>query len=302
MHFVLKHWHPMVGMDYHIPWPPGSPSPAPAPVPYQTAFLLIGIAPTIFSKPITSHMTDGFAITMEKGTDIGTLIPHIGAPSVTLPVEMVFSASKSHFGASAYQAEGKVMGCALLVSVNPNLNCGNPAPTPTGFVVCITTHIVQMSWADVLGGLAAMCADIAMQWLLNKLGSFLGDKITSAIMRRLRPGTWNSTFFRCLGMFRNTRLPYADAYRAAMFRATEAVLRQWRQTGRIVGPIVGFVLGGPLGLDMGAGDLIPTAGGAASKGVSGAAEEGGRELGSLLDPPPAVNNYNNGPGAPASVN
>jgi len=247
-------------------------------------------------------MTDGFAITMEKGTDIGTMIPHVGAPSLTLPVEMVFSASKSHFGAARYQAEGKTMACALLVSVNPNLNCGTPAPTPTGFVVAITTHIVEMSWADVFAGLAAMCADIVMQFLLNKLGGAIGDRITGAIMRRLRPSIWNNTFFRCLGMFRSgTRLAYDAAYRAAMFRATEAVLRQWRATGRIVGPVVGFFLGGPLGMDV-ATFTGRSPGGAASTGVSDMAEEGGRQLGSLLDPPPAVSDHNSGPGAPPVAN
>jgi hypothetical protein len=292
----------MVGMDYHIPWPPGSPAPAPAPVPYTTSFLLLGLAPTVFSKPIFSHMTDGFAITMEKGTDIGSLIPHIGAPSLTLPVEMLTSASKSHFGASAYQAEGKVMGCALLVSVNPNLNCGIPAPTPTGFVVAITTHIVTMSLADILAGLAAMCADIALQALMNKIGGALGNRLTNAIMRRLRPSTWNNTFFRCLRMFRNCpSLSYDAAYRAAMYRATEAVLSQWRATGRIVGPVVGFFLGGPMGMDAGTFGL-PTPGGAVSSGVGGLAEQGGRDLGNMLDPPAATSNYNSGPGAPASVN
>lgn len=302
MNFVLKHWHPMVGVDYHIPWPPGSPSPAPSPAPYQTGFILLGLAPTVFSKPIFSHMTDGFAITLEKGTDIGSLIPHVGVPSLTLPVEMLVSASKSHFGASRYQAENKIMGCALLVSVNPNLNCGIPWPTPTGFVVAITTHIVEMSLGDVLAGLAAMAVDMLMQRALNFLGSALGSRITSAIMRRMRPSVWNNTFFRCLRMFRSgTRLPYDAAYRAAMFRATQEVLRQWRRTGRIVDPLVGFFLGGPLGGD--AGTLgAPTPGGWVSDGLGGLAERGGQALGDELLPPEPVTDYNTGPGAPGLVN
>ena len=293
MHFVLKHWHPMVGMDYHIPWPPGSPSPAPAPVPYQTMQLLVGLVPTVFSKPIMSHMTDGFAITMEKGTDIGTMIPHIGAPSLTLMVEMVFSASKSHFGASRYKAEGKVMGCALLVSVNPNLNCGTPAPTPTGFVICITTHTVDMTLGDILGGLASMCADIVMQFLLNKLGGAIGDRITSAIMRQVRPSMWVNAYCR----FANAGASHAGA----MFNATARVLATSRVMGRVIGPAVGFFLGGPLGMDV-ATFTGWSPGGAVSGGLGGMAESGGQELGDMISPPPPVTDHTSGPGAPPVAN
>lgn len=305
MHFVLKHWHPMVGIDYHIPWPPGSPAPAPAPAPYQTAQLLIGLFPTIFSKPIFSHMTDGFAITMEQGTDIGSLIPHLGVPSITLPVEMAFSYSKSYFGSARYLAENKIMACALLVSVNPNLNCGTPLPTPTGFVMAVTTHTVEMSLADVLTGLFRMAVDAALQWVLSKLGGALGDRLSAAIMRRLRPSTWLNAY--CFAANRGA------SHEAARLAASQAVLDMWRRTGRIVGPTVGFFLGGPLGADAGTFGM-PTLGGAAASRLSGDSEaetasgraglagRAAESTANYLSPPAAVTDYNSGSGAPPVLN
>lgn len=304
-HFVLKHWFPMAGVDFHMPWPPAAPAPLP-PAPYKTGFLLLGLVPKVFSKPLISHMTDGFAITMAKDTDIGSFIPHVGVPSITLPLEFALSASKSHWGASRYLAEGQVMGCCLLISVNPNLNCGYPAPTPTGFVIGLTTHTVKMTLGDILAGLASMCADIAMQWALGKLGGAISDKITTAIMRRMRPQIWANTFFPMLRRLSNSPViresyDYAARYALANRRATEAILRHWRQTGRIVDPIVGSLLGGPLGADVETLG-VPTPGGAASGAVNESASEGGQALGDMLDPPEPVNGYNSGPGAPGVVN
>lgn len=306
MHFVLKHWHPMIGIDYHIPWPPGSPAPLPAPAPYQTGFLLMGLFPTIFSKPIFSHITDGYAITMEQGTDIGSMIPHFGVPSITLPVEMAFSYSKSYFGSSRYLAENKIMACALLISVNPNLNCGTPLPTPTGFVLAITTHIVNMSLADILTGLFRMAVDAALQWVLSKIGGGISDRLSLAIVRRLRPSTWVNAY--CALANRGI------SHEAARFAATQAVLDMSRRTGRIAGNSVSFILGGPLGADAGTFGL-PTFGGSAASWLTGSTEENataeeraglaGRAAESTADwlsPPAAVTDYNSGAGAPPVLN
>jgi hypothetical protein len=289
MHFILKHWDPMIGVDYHIPWPPGSPAPLPSPVPYMTMQLLNGIVPTVFSKPIMTHLTAFYGVTMEKGTDIGTMIPHIGPPSLTLVVEMVFSASKSHWGSARYKAEGKVIGCALLVSVNPNLNCGTPAPTPTGFVVCVTTHATSMSLGDILAGICAMAMDALMQFLLNKLGGAIGDRLTNSIMRRIGPSTWVNAFCSFAGRS------------GAGAAATAAVARQAASVGRVVGPAVGFFLGGPLGMDV-ATFTGWSPGGAVSGGLGGLADSGGQALGDWIDPPPPVGDYNNGAGAPPVAN
>lgn len=305
MHFVLKHWHPMVGMDYHIPWPPGSPAPAPAAVPYYTAYLLIGMFPTVFSKPIPSHITDGFAITMAQGTDIGSLIPHIGVPSVTLPVEMAFSFSKSYWGSSRYVAEEQIMACALLVSVNPNLNCGTPLPTPTGFVIAITTHIVEMSLADYLTGFFRMGLDFALQWILSKAGGWIGDKLSGAISQRMANRAFNNVMFR--------ELMEGTSDHIATALALDAAMKAIQKTYQTMGPVVGFILGGPLGADAGT-FKIPTLGGYVAglltgdddgetadekKGLAGRAAESAADF---ISPSPGVEDYNNGPGAPPVLN
>jgi hypothetical protein len=305
MNFVLKHWHPMVGIDYHIPWPPGSPTPLPAPAPYYTAQLLIGLFPTIFSKPIPSHITDGYAITMEQGTDIGSLIPHIGVPSVILPLELAFSYSKSYFGASRYLAENKVMACALLVSVNPNLNCGTPLPTPTGFVLALTTHIVEMSLADVLTGLFRMALDAALQWALSKFGGALSSRLGRAIARRMVPSVWVNAY--CRGANLGLEHAWAQAYARAAAREAGFNIRT------ATGVAVGFIMGGPLGADAGTFGA-PTPGGWVASQVGGDSEAedanaragyAGRAAQSAADwasPPPAVVDHNTGAGAPPILN
>ena len=60
-HGVLKHWHPMVGCDWHIPWPPGSPAPAPAAAPYFTMQLMCGYLVT--SQIADDHLSDHFGLT-----------------------------------------------------------------------------------------------------------------------------------------------------------------------------------------------------------------------------------------------
>ena len=215
----------------------------------------MGTVPTVFSKPLFSHMTDGFCLTMAKGTDIGSFIPHVGPPSLTIGIEMLLSASKSYFGASRYKAENKVMGCALLMNVNLNLNCGTPVPTPTGVVFALTTHSVQMTLGDILAGLFEMAIDAALQWLLGKAVGTLSTKITNVMARRMRERVWRNTFTPLLRRWSANpilRETFGDAglYRRASNEATRQFLLAWRRRGRIVEPIVGSFMGGPLGADI----------------------------------------------------
>lgn len=306
MNCVLKHWHPMVGIDIHILWPPGSPAPT-NPAPFKTGQLLVGLAPGVFSKPIKSHLTDSYAISMEMNTDIGSLIPHIGVPSVTLPIEMAFSYSKSYFGASRYLAEGKIMACAVLFCVNTNLNCGTPVPTPTGFVIAMTTHIVYMSFADWAAGVARMAVDAAVQAALSFVGGAVGGAIGKRIASRLSPSTWLNAY--CAAA--NRGLPDW----MARFNALNAVLEAGRRSGRIGEAVAGFFLGGPLGADMGTLGG-PTIAGGTTNAMTGDSEksslaesEGGvgriaREWAESVSPtpPPAVTDYTGGEGAPPVLN
>lgn len=217
---VLKQWHLMVGVDYHIANPPPPAPPVPF-SPYNTAMLLLGSG--ITSKYAPTSMTHGFSFTMLGGTDIGPFIPHIGPPSLTIAIEMALSGSKSHFGPSAHVARDQYggsgpIGAALLMTVNPNLNCGTPTPTPTGFVLAPTTHVTGMTLGDICAGLSMMGWDAAVQGLLNVIGDGLGRWLgrgLGGIGKRLGWGTMSRYAARQLARAAGTRSK-AQGLNAAM--------------------------------------------------------------------------------------
>jgi hypothetical protein len=249
-HGVLKAIHPMLGCDRHIPWPPGSPSPLTAPASYFTIYTMLGTSLT--ATYTTKLFTDSMFPTMIKGTDIGPLIPHIGTPSVTLPVEMVFSSSKSHFGSSRYKTEKGPAAVSLFYAINPNLNCGTPLPTPTGFVLALATHRVDMTWGDLFAGVMNMVVDFIIQKFLNKWGSkfgdWLGKKLSDRVLNRL--------FQACLkdwGPMAGTELAQVVAGLQARGMLTEALsfLPLAKYGGTAAGTALAFFVGGPMGADIG---------------------------------------------------
>jgi hypothetical protein len=297
-HCVLKHWHPMAGVDFHIPWPPGSPSPAPSPVPYKTGMLLIGPT-TLTCKLLETVVSDSWGITVGVGTDIGPLIPHIGPPSVTLPIEMLFSSSKSHFTTSLYQGKNQPIACALLVIVNPNLNCGNPLPTPTGFVIAMTTHVVGMTWGDVFGGLGAMFGDFCVQAVLNKLGNMAGGALGGFLQKSLFGRFFQNWAIKALlgGGHPDLALSWAGVMAASQAE------RVGNWAGTALGVAIGFFSGGPMGADIGTAggyngdrDNPWTPGGKLGETVSDQYRNWGQEAGQALDdylnsPDPDVGDY-----------
>ncbi|MBI5590679.1 MAG: hypothetical protein HY881_09370 [Deltaproteobacteria bacterium] len=277
-HGVLKTFHPMVGVDFHCPWVPGTPAPATSPVPYGTFAPMIGptMVTATYAGDFYSHY---YGQTMLKVTDIGPFIPHVGPPSNLIPLEMGLSSSKSYFGSSRFKSKGKPIAVSLLFVVNPNLNCGTPVPTPTGVVLAITTHRVDMTWGDIFSGILQMCCDIAVQWALNKLGSSLGNFISgrlgAAMVRR----------FSGEGL---AAVEFVLALDRAMTNATT--------TGNAVGAlavaVAGFFFGSPMGMDAatfgtygqdgqgenrgGPGDMI-------GAGLSNVADSSGQAIGDYLD-------------------
>lgn len=280
-HGVLKNVHPMIGMDWHVPWVPGTLAPAPSPVPYYVMSVMSGTMVT--SKMTSTTFTEFFGLTMLSGTDIGPLLPHMGPPSLTLPLELIGASSKSHFTVANVQADGSPIVVGLLFVMNPNLNCGTPLPTPTGAVLALTTHRVDMSWADILAGLATMAADFVLQAALAWAGGALGNRIAGALRRPVMQSVFRSTMFREL-MGEASELA---ARRTSMIAAAEAN----RSMERIVGFGVGFFMGGPMGFDAGALG-VPTPGGALSNWAttgqadgegSGGIAGAGRATGAYLD-------------------
>jgi cytochrome b len=255
---VLKQWHPMVGIDYHTANPPPPAPPVPF-APYATSMLLFGSGITCKYAP--TSMTHGFSFTMLRGTDIGPSIPHIGPPSLTILIEILLSGSKSHFGPSAHVArdqygESGPIGAALMVTVNPNLNCGYPIPTPTGFVLAITTHVTGMTLGDICAGLSMMAWDCALQAVLNAIGEGLGKwlgKGLGAIGERLGWGALTRAAARQLCRAQGVRsgmnammrslLESNRAKGAAVARGVALINAVW---GRLAAPVM-FGLGGPIG-------------------------------------------------------
>ena len=185
IHAVMKCWHPMIGRDLHVVWPPGSRA-ANAPGPVITYHILLGFGVVCSVAP--THNSMGFGWTMQKGTDIGFLIPHVGPPSLLTPLDMIFSASKSYFGSSRYMAEGKPVACALFGLVNFNLNCGSPFPFSVGFVAALNTHMVSMSIGDILHGFLMFGIEFGLQcalsWLIGKGADKIAARIAPAILSK----------------------------------------------------------------------------------------------------------------------
>jgi len=241
VHAIMKHWHPMLGRDLHIPWPPGSPAPAPAPVPYMTMSTMMGIGVTAMYAP--THMSQGMGMTMNVGTDIGPMIAHIGTPSNTMPIEMPLSSSKSYFGPSNVLAGGKPIAAGLLGNTNMNLNCGTPIPVPFGQVIVLNTHYVSMSLADILGGAMAMATDFAIQAALQLVGSRLGDAVGGAIARRMSQRVFQRSLFN--GLLRGDK--WAET--SALLRQMDWDSRAPAIIGEVFGQVQGFWTGGPMGAD-----------------------------------------------------
>ncbi|WP_182867487.1 hypothetical protein [Stieleria mannarensis] len=257
----MKHWHPMMGIDFHIPWPPGSPSPAPSPVPYRTGMVLIGTSMIASYAP--THLSMGYGMSMQQGTDIGFLIPHIGPPSVLLAIEIPLSSSKSYFGVARYPAEGKPICVAMSLMVNMNLNCGTPVPTPTGMVLALNTHMVSMSLADMIYGSVHMLLDFGLQSLLQWAGGKAGGLIAARFEMQIAYLTYRfgpqllskaaaKAFLRSSGRsikgrdINRVAREFADAHNARVQTGRNAVPSI---TSELAGNITGWFTGGPMGAD-----------------------------------------------------
>lgn len=295
-HAVLKNWHPMVGADRHVPWPPGSPAPAPAPVFYVAFSVMWGLSVVAsYAKDVSSNY---HGLTMLKVTDIGPMIPHVGPPSVLMALEIPLSSSKSYFGSSRYVSQGKPIAVALLLALNPNLNCGTPLPTPTGCAIGLTTHWVDMSWGDILSGLLQMCCDIAIMWALSKLGK-VGTPAFNFLQRKLYqrflPGALAAFG---AGGDEGLRLAWAGVQAASQAEGKTKLLN-WAIVGGVT--VVGLLIGSPMGVDAATAGLYGKYSGdhpgvGASKGdhrggpgdmtgglLGGMADDSGQALGSYLD-------------------
>jgi hypothetical protein len=249
---VLRAWHVMLGRDMHIPWPPGSPSPAPSPVPYMTTAPMVGMVPMLTSKLTATAFADSMCSMMVRGTDIGPLIPHVGPPSTTLPIDMLTSGSKSYFGVTKWKVKDQTgaAGCVavgVLGLTNLNLNCGSPAPTPFGLVIAPTTHLATLTLGDLVSGLYMMAWDYMAQRIMYMAGQAMGDVVSKMVRKvaaRLGVGVLSRTAARQMARALGTRSnigPVANALRAQRIAALTKVAD--RATIAL-----GLAAGSPLGI------------------------------------------------------
>ena len=249
-HAVLHARHPMAGVDMHIPWPVGAPAPAPSAVPYFTFATLLGTEVTCLHA--VTVFTERQPV-MLRGTDIGPLSSHVGQPSLTLPLEIVTSGSKTHFGSSSIRLRDQHGGAgnaagALLGVAGLNLNCGTPSPT-LGSVIALTTVQMGMRLGDVMVGLAGMATDIMLQRMaarLGELGAKLAAGTVSAVGRRLGVVALGRVAARFAGQVgvRGTVGAAATAGRDAIERNLARVAEG---VGLWAGNPLAFVIGSPLG-------------------------------------------------------
>ncbi len=286
-HGVLKGFHPMIGLDFHQVLVP--PAPLTPPVPHCTVHVLSGLYVTAVYS--TNIFTDSYGPTIMKGSDIGPMIPHIGSPSVLLAIEIPLSSSKNHFGSSKYKCDKGTVGVSLLFAINLNLNCGTPCPTPTGSVVAMATHRVDMTWGDIYAGFMNMAADFLMQTALQWLGGKVGTAASGALGRAY------AAVGAGLLMARAPMFIMGPIFRLGMTKV--GVGRVFGRFGEtITGTVIGFFTGGPMGADVGTFGA-PTPGGAGSTFYSGYIDEQGRQLdmatGEYTPPDQAAQDYNNSP-------
>lgn len=257
---VLKATHLMIGTDLHKPWPPGSAAESPVPAPYLT-LAPMNMGPGVTTRFTRSVLGEGVPA-MIRGTDIGTMIPHFGPPSLTLPVDMLLSGSKSHFGASSVRVKDQFgaagnLASALLGPVNPNLNCGAPSPTPFGMVYAPTTVRESLAVGDVVTGAYLMAFDHAAQTVMAKVGEMVGRFVgetaalgTFSIAARLRAGLLRRTvarqLARALGALSNVGPP-ALTLRA---RAELSLAAKGLMADSVARFLTVFALGSPIGTSL----------------------------------------------------
>ncbi len=292
-HGVLKGFHPMIGVDFHQMLVPPAPL-TPAPGPYATAQIMFGLGGLISTYSETIF-TDSFGPTMMKGSDIGPFIGHAGAPSVLLAIEIPLSASKNHFGSSKYKCDKGTVGVSLLFALNPNLNCGTPAPTPTGMVIAMATHRVDMTWGDIYAGVMNMAAD----WLITTALQFVGTAAGGAAAKGL-----GAVYGRVGAALLEGGAP--SFILGPLFRLGVGKLGRFIAvaSGPVITDIFGFLVGSPLGPSVGnfggygtdaQGNAI-TPGGTGGALVGGFLDRQGADIDEATGEDSAVNNYNNGPG------
>jgi hypothetical protein len=198
---VIKHYHVMIGLPF-MEWHQAVFPPVMAPVPKVMhacgAMLCIGPWGVLTGKPNPKEISESGGIMLSQGTDIGPLIPHYNCfpfapPNALLPIIILCSGSKSHFGAHGHILPKGPVAFACAVKVNFNLNCAGPAfpPLPSGLVLTFNTHVTGVTLGDLVAGVLHLGFDLLVQWGLNRLFSRAGP---TALGERIAQGALTPLF------------------------------------------------------------------------------------------------------------
>ncbi|MFW5699114.1 MAG: hypothetical protein ACOCYN_04590 [Planctomycetota bacterium] len=269
MHMVLKDMDGVVGVDLHKPWPPGSPSISPAPAPYATVSPLIGLGVTAKFTPTVLVMGGFKCICVQS--DTGPMIAHLGTPSITLPIDMAASASKSYFANPTVMVRDQTkssanLAVALAMVTNPNLDCGSPMPTPTGTALAPGTVVTSLSIGAVVAGIVQMAGDAVIQAGLQR---FMGGAGAGAKTLANRLG---SRMFASRAGRAALRV-FGPRGAAALQAASRGLQRAFSTAGNVLdtqagGYIASLFVGSPLGADSQTIFGIPSAYGTANNAAN----------------------------------
>lgn len=242
---VIANRHAMVGLDLHEGFPALVPLPCIPFAPHVVFALMVRGGPWWMAGPSENHdisMPPGHA--MAKIFDIGMFIPHITLPALNHFVYMLLytlaSASQGHFGVAHVLTPKGPIAVALMLFVNPQLNCDHPLPLPTGQVIAPNTVVACMTFGDFLAGVFSMVLTSAVTWAFSKVVGWamkglgaLSNKLINGLIQVLPPRITMLPIFT--GVILAQKFP---GITAALFSET---------TPSALKTIMSFVIGSPMG-------------------------------------------------------
>ena len=258
---VLKHLHPMIGVDFHDEIaPPGIPAPK---IPHLTAGFL-GVPPWgMVTGRINGDVWTTHALSVAQGSDMGFLIPHIPLPTapanLLAPILFVVSGSKSHFGAHNHLTPQGPLAFACLVVINLNVNCAGPTmpPLPTGFVFAVFQTAWQgVTLGDLVAGALHMLVDIVVQFAINRfLSRGPGGKAFDWLNRKIGSALAARTYVNFVKLSAVGAKTVPQVIQAVMQGSRLSMLLGYGLLEQAPGILAGYAIGTPIGYSP---PIVPT--------------------------------------------
>lgn len=185
---VIANYHPMLGVDFHDSFPTFIGPLVPRGPHIVGAIVRFGPWWMAGSKETTKVVTPPGNV-ISKVFDIGMFIPHIPlVPDVYFWLYILVSSSQGHFGVASVQTDKGPIAAALMLFVNPQLQCEGPLtmpPAPTGVVLAPNTVVAGMTIGDVIAGFVTMVITSAVTFGLAHFLNFAVPALANGIMNSL---------------------------------------------------------------------------------------------------------------------